>query len=147
VPITEDELGEVFTFTQDPNEIVEGDGVVTAWALAWFPKSEWARATAEWPELLDTHPTDHDAYSTQVEANLKAAAAREPGSPDVAPLSVDVLLAEFGDAAGEPLSRASMGAKVARGGGAISWPPGRNDPCWCQSGRKYKNCCGPVPAA
>jgi hypothetical protein len=23
-----------------------------------------------------------------------------------------------------------------------SWPPGRNEPCWCDSGRKYKKCCG-----
>ncbi|WP_370012820.1 SEC-C domain-containing protein [Nocardiopsis sp. LDBS0036] len=23
-----------------------------------------------------------------------------------------------------------------------SWPPGRNEPCWCASGRKYKKCCG-----
>jgi len=22
------------------------------------------------------------------------------------------------------------------------WPPGRNDPCWCGSGTKYKKCCG-----
>lgn len=20
--------------------------------------------------------------------------------------------------------------------------PGRNDPCWCESGKKYKRCCG-----
>ena len=20
--------------------------------------------------------------------------------------------------------------------------PGRNDPCWCGSGKKYKKCCG-----
>jgi hypothetical protein len=26
------------------------------------------------------------------------------------------------------------------------WPPGRNEPCWCSSGRKYKKCCGPAPA-
>jgi len=24
----------------------------------------------------------------------------------------------------------------------IAWPPGRNDPCWCGSRRKYKKCCG-----
>jgi uncharacterized protein YecA (UPF0149 family) len=24
----------------------------------------------------------------------------------------------------------------------IAWPPGRNDPCWSGSGRKYKRCCG-----
>lgn len=23
-----------------------------------------------------------------------------------------------------------------------AWPPGRNDPCWCGSGRKHKKCCG-----
>ncbi|MFB6784581.1 SEC-C metal-binding domain-containing protein [Streptomyces sp. NPDC056352] len=22
------------------------------------------------------------------------------------------------------------------------WPPARNEPCWCDSGRKYKKCCG-----
>jgi uncharacterized protein YecA (UPF0149 family) len=27
---------------------------------------------------------------------------------------------------------------------ALAWPPGRNDPCWCASGRKYKKCCGAV---
>jgi uncharacterized protein YecA (UPF0149 family) len=25
--------------------------------------------------------------------------------------------------------------------GVISWPPGRNQSCWCGSGRKYKKCC------
>lgn len=25
------------------------------------------------------------------------------------------------------------------------WPPGRNQPCWCGSERKYKRCCGAVP--
>ena len=25
----------------------------------------------------------------------------------------------------------------------IEWPPGRNDPCWCGSGAKYKKCCLP----
>lgn len=23
----------------------------------------------------------------------------------------------------------------------ITWPPDRNQPCWCGSGRKYKKCC------
>lgn len=147
IPITEEELGEVFTFSQDPNNIPEGDGDVTVWALAWFPEAEWERAITLWPELLETMPEDHDEYSKQVESNLKAAAAREPGSPDVAPLTVDVLIETYGDKAGEPLSRASLGAKVARSGNAIAWPPGRNDVCWCGSGRKYKQCCSPVPAA
>ena len=24
----------------------------------------------------------------------------------------------------------------------LAWPPGRNDPCWCGSGAKYKRHCG-----
>jgi uncharacterized protein YecA (UPF0149 family) len=27
-------------------------------------------------------------------------------------------------------------------GDTLPWPPGRNDACWCRSGRKYKRCCG-----
>jgi tetratricopeptide (TPR) repeat protein len=27
-------------------------------------------------------------------------------------------------------------------GELITWPPERNDPCWCGSGAKYKKCCG-----
>lgn len=25
---------------------------------------------------------------------------------------------------------------------ALLWPPARNGPCWCESNRKYKKCCG-----
>lgn len=33
-------------------------------------------------------------------------------------------------------------------GRRISWPPSRNERCWCGSGAKYKKCCGgPLPAA
>jgi hypothetical protein len=28
-------------------------------------------------------------------------------------------------------------------GPLLEWPPGRNDPCWCGSGSKYKKCCLP----
>ena len=37
------------------------------------------------------------------------------------------------------------GSHVAAGE-AIAWPPGRNEPCWCGSGRKYKKCCADAPA-
>lgn len=141
-PITPEELGDLFTFNADPEAIAQADGIVTVWALAWFPKDEWAKAIVVWPELLSTMPEDHAAYCLQIESHLRASAAAEPGSPDVAPLSVDELIAEYGDEAGELRSRGTMGANIARSGGAISWPPSRNDACWCQSGRKYKNCCG-----
>ena len=145
-PITPEEIGEMFTMNTDPNAIAKADGVVTAWALAWFPEDEWAKAVELWPQLLDTMPKDHAAYSKRIESHLKASAAAEPGSPDVAPLNVAALLAEFGEEAGELSSRGTMGATIARRGGAIAWPPERNDTCWCASGQKYKNCCGPTAA-
>jgi uncharacterized protein YchJ len=32
--------------------------------------------------------------------------------------------------------------RVRNGASTVSWPPRRNQPCWCDSGRKYKKCCG-----
>ena len=31
---------------------------------------------------------------------------------------------------------------VSEAGAGRAWPPGRNEPCWCGSERKYKRCCG-----
>jgi uncharacterized protein YecA (UPF0149 family) len=40
-------------------------------------------------------------------------------------------------------ARAGFAAHLARSrpGQLTAWPPGRNQPCWCGSGRKYKKCC------
>ena len=43
-------------------------------------------------------------------------------------------------------ARAHYSADRYRTGHGVDWPPGRNDACWCGSGRKYKKCCGPAPA-
>jgi uncharacterized protein YecA (UPF0149 family) len=62
----------------------------------------------------------------------------------VAPLQVEEIL-EYARAHDmEPDSdeiRPTLAAEKARTGNAIAWPPGRNEPCWCGSGRKYKQCC------
>ncbi|WP_216213103.1 SEC-C metal-binding domain-containing protein [Amycolatopsis aidingensis] len=50
--------------------------------------------------------------------------------------------AERGEDPAGPGARASYGAELARRGAFRPWPPGRNEPCWCESGRKYKKCCG-----
>jgi hypothetical protein len=39
-------------------------------------------------------------------------------------------------------ARASYAVDLARRGLGIDYPPERNAPCWCGSGRKYKKCCG-----
>lgn len=118
-----------------------------ALSLAWFPADEWAAAIERWPDLTDELPAEHQAYTREIEARMKWLARRHPGQLlSISPLSVDVLVETEGDDAGTADGRARRAAEVARAGRAISWPPARNDGCWCGSGRKYKTCCGPATA-
>ena len=54
--------------------------------------------------------------------------------------------AEFADREGndpaESATRAAYGAHLGYLERTRPWPPGRNEPCWCGSGKKYKKCCG-----
>jgi predicted Zn-dependent protease len=52
---------------------------------------------------------------------------------------VDDLLARVHDSG---RARSSYAARLLADGEAVAWPPGRNEPCWCGSGKKYKRCCG-----
>ncbi|MCU4186737.1 SEC-C domain-containing protein [Acidiferrimicrobium sp. IK] len=120
-------------------------------SLAWFPRGEWEKATAVWPDLLEGMPADHAEYSRRIEARLKRLARSLPGHPvRVGSMTVDGLTAFSADDGADPGSgqaRSSYAAELARRGEAKQWPPGRNAPCWCGSGRKYKACCGPAPMA
>ncbi len=120
-------------------------------SVAWFPAGEWATAVERWPHLLDALPRDHATYSREIEARVKQIAQAVPGRPlHVSPLTVDGLVADaeaHGEDPGTAEARSAFAAEVLRTGGAIGWPPMRNQACWCGSARKYKHCCGPVPAA
>ena len=118
--------------------------------VSWFPAAEWASARARWPDLGDDLPDDHQSYCRVIEARLKTLQRpARAGSLHVSPVTVgqlDAYALEHGDEAGSPDARAGVAAEVLGSGGAIEWPPRRNDRCWCGSGRKYKQCCGPTPA-
>lgn len=48
-----------------------------------------------------------------------------------------------GGDASDRMLRGEWGESLAREDPRLrSWPPERNKPCWCASGRKYKKCCG-----
>lgn len=113
-------------------------------AVAWFPRSEHAEALARWPGLADDLE-EPDSYCRMIELALRRASP--PGSPTAlaAPLRVSELeefAAERELHADSARARSGLDAELARTGRALSWPPSRNDPCWCGSGRKYKRCCG-----
>ena len=117
-------------------------------SLAWFPADEWRLAMERWPDLLDELPVDHAEYSQRIEARLKWMSKLTPRQAlRVSPLSVNELDEAEGEKAGSGEGRSHLAAEIARTGRALSWPPSRNDACWCGSGRKYKKCCGPTPPA
>lgn len=93
-------------------------------------------------------PNDHTAYSHHIESRAKAIAKHTTGHPfHIAPLHVDDLINVMGERAGTADARSERAAQMLQHGRAIEWPPARNDRWWCGSGRKYKQCYGPVDAA
>jgi tetratricopeptide (TPR) repeat protein len=120
-------------------------------AVGWFPADQWAQAIERWPDLLEELPADHRDYSHATEARIKRIARHVPGNRlHVAALTVDGLVTHAeaaGYDSGTAEARSSYAAKLLEAGDALIWPPGRNEPCWCGSARKYKKCCGRVPAA
>ena len=115
-----------------------------AWALAWFPADQRAPALERWPELAEDL-TDPGRYARRIEEQLRRLHAALRHRPAIAPLVVDDFLAWAAEEGYDPAggdARSIYAAELQRTGRAIPWPPGRNDPCWCRSGRKYKRCCG-----
>jgi tetratricopeptide (TPR) repeat protein len=115
-----------------------------AWTLAWFPPDQHAAALDRWPSL-DADLADPVSYNQRLEGHLRHLHRETGRHPSVAPLDVEELADWADDAGCDPDSgpaRSRFAAELARTGRALAWPPGRNDPCWCRSGRKYKRCCG-----
>lgn len=124
-------------------------------ALAWLPVDEYAAWPERWPDLGDSpllhddegEPVSHAAYCRRMEGRLRAHA--EAGMAQLSVVAVRSAefvpwVAENAPDERDPAQlRARYAADVARDPArTVTWPPGRNDPCWCGSGRKYKKCCG-----
>ncbi|MGH3493133.1 MAG: SEC-C metal-binding domain-containing protein [Sciscionella sp.] len=124
-------------------------------ALAWLPADEYAEWPQRWPDLADSplmhdengEPVTHSVYCRRMDGRLRDHAEAGMSRLSVVPVrSVEFLpwVAEYApDEHDRSQLRAQYAADVSRDPArAISWPPGRNDPCWCGSDRKYKKCCG-----
>ena len=99
-----------------------------------------------WPGFAEDWREDgHAAYALELDRRMRAIAPSAPRHPVVVPLTVArvralAVEAEIDEDAAEARARAAY--EVAQEGGAVTWPPGRNEPCWCGSTKKYKKCCG-----
>jgi tetratricopeptide (TPR) repeat protein len=121
-------------------------GADTPVATPFFAREEFPAAVAAFEGFAaDWGDGDHAAYALELDRRMRAASAGAPRHPVVVPLTVAEVQA--GAAAHDidadaPEARARAAYELAQDGRAIDWPPGRNDPCWCGSGTKYKKCCG-----
>jgi len=128
-------------------------GPVGILAFAWLPSGEYEQAVALWPDFAGSDrvagpdgPLAHPQYCRAMQQQLGQYA--QPGMPGmvIAPIRVAPFTAWCAEEGRQPDSadaRAEYAAHLAATGdsGLIAWPPERNQPCWCGSGRKYKKCC------
>lgn len=137
----------------EDTEDEESTGEIGAVALAWLPAGDYEQAVQLWPELAASDmvagpdgPLPHPMYCLAMQQKLvELGDAGFPGLA-VAPVRVAPFTewcAERGQEPDSAEARAGYAAHLASTGepSVISWPPERNQPCWCGSGRKYKKCC------
>jgi tetratricopeptide (TPR) repeat protein len=142
------EFGNSVPVVRDPphSDASEHEDVVVS--LAWFPSREYEEAIQRWPSLAeDWADVPHSDYCARLDGNIKW--MRSQGVPirAIAPIIVDDYAAWCAERGEDPEeARAAYAAHRTQKGEVIAWPPGRNEPCWCGSGRKYKKCCGPAQA-
>jgi len=117
-------------------------------SLAWFPAGEYEEAIRRWPSLAeDWADVPHADYCRRLDGNIKW--MRSHGIPirAIAPIPVADYVRWCDEHDEDPEeARPAYAAERMTDGEVIQWPPGRNQPCWCGSGRKYKKCCGSAPA-
>jgi tetratricopeptide (TPR) repeat protein len=121
-------------------------GSDTPVATPFFGRDEFAAALEAWPAFdEDWREEGHAAYALELDRRMRAVAPGAPRHPVVVPLTVALVrerAASYGLDEDAAETRTRVAYEIAQEGGSVPWPPGRNDPCWCGSGSKYKKCCG-----
>lgn len=117
--------------------------------LLWWPSAEYSRVVHQVPELRDVLGSPWRGHTARVEQAMANANAT-PASSGAAQLSLAA--AEFEKfvqylerTGADPRLAAVMTAFTEHAGAGYqhpaSWPPGRRDPCWCGSKKRYQRCC------
>ncbi|MEB3366264.1 SEC-C domain-containing protein [Saccharopolyspora mangrovi] len=126
----------------DIADLVDEDGnlSLTRYAVPLWTAEEFALSKRRHPEWWE-EGTTHDDYRRGVQRELGEVAT----GACLVPTTV-AAVEEFAEAVGhrsdDPEIPADYAFEEAHASRYLPWPPGRNDACWCGSGRKYKKCCG-----
>ncbi|MGW3661225.1 SEC-C metal-binding domain-containing protein [Streptomyces sp. NPDC005151] len=118
------------------------DGNVLRWV-----REDFAAVRSRWPESTALYGDDYDNYASRVQREARA--YDQAGAAHVRMVSATLTAYETyarrqGRDAAEAATRREFGEwyATAHPDRVLLWPPARNGPCWCDSGRKYKKCCG-----
>lgn len=108
-----------------------------------FRRSERAEASRRWPDVFEE--SDAEYYPAAERRWRELAESGIPAirlvTPSIAEL--EKFAADTGGSVTDSAIRTRY-AELAAPEETVPWPPGRNAPCWCGSGGKYKKCCGRV---
>jgi tetratricopeptide (TPR) repeat protein len=119
-----------------------------AHAVAWFPTGEFPIALDSWPQLGDDWGAhEHRDYCHRLERHLRDLDEHTDGPTWIVPIGIEgfqrwCTLKHRDPATADTRARYAADQARTNPAGLITWPPERNQPCWCHSGRKYKKCCG-----
>jgi tetratricopeptide (TPR) repeat protein len=110
--------------------------------LVW-QREEQRQAAFRWPAVF---PPETIGHHPEVEQRLRDICQRDGITRITLVLgSVEGFAAYLDEMGGDPDEekvRLAYAERAYAAGRQLSWPPGRNEPCWCGSSRKYKKCCG-----
>lgn len=113
--------------------------------VAWFPAEEYERALRTWPSFAEDYEHGpYAAYCARLELLLRDLKGQGAARLALTPIEIDSYLSwctEHDRDPEESDSRAAYATELLEDGLAHPWPPGRNQPCWCGGGKKYKKCC------
>ena len=141
----QEEDARIEAFYRDRNTVQGVPPHRTSVGLAWFPATEYARALETWPSFAEDYEYGpYEAYCARLELLLRDLKARGVARLALTPLTIDGYLGWCAEHDRDPEdsdNRAAYATELLEQGVTHPWPPERNQPCWCGTGRKYKKCC------
>ena len=113
-------------------------------AVLHWPASELRELLAAYPSLISEY-TSHQGHLDQLESSLRELASTGTANLGIVTGTVpsyEAFAASESANPSEPDLLPQYATTLAARGRATPWPPARNAPCWCGSGRTYAACHG-----
>ncbi len=132
---------------EQARRLQRGKRAMGALGIGWHPVPEYERALAILPCFAaDQGQAPYAAYCVRLESVLRdVSGKRIADRVGLVEIVVVDYLAWCASRDFDPngsTTRADYATDLVERGLMRPWPPSRNEPCWCASGRKYKKCCG-----